>query len=536
MLCLSCSELSPFVYLSRLFILQGPDEDREEESELSVKEMVEQREKQKKEAELLRQAEIEETQRKMELLKKQEEARGCSWGINDEEVEDEEEEDGENPFAITDNEELYIDDPKKSLNGYFEREGLDPPQYEFSEAGFGKWKCSVELPLDTPSGEPMVAEVIQSGKKREAVVACALDACRILDRHGVLRQSTHESKKRKQKNWEQDDYYDSDEDVYLDRTGTIEKKREFRKSKVGKTDKKTDTYESLMERHSAIVNEMKEIEEKLEHAKAQAAAMDSEDVDALDAYMKAIKSGMMDSRTKMSLKRRMMELRQEEQKVRKLVNITKPASLPELQTGVTKAVTSGLAAGATVGKMKGSNIGKLQRKPLVSVNTLTKESDSKKEEEFKEEVEEDEEMEEDSKEKVNEINETRQTVKLMETVKEKTVSNNTGLASKSKPSEIKVDEKKDISQEPVKSRVKGPTLPLAAVLEKLKQESESMDTDNNEMSTQTDLAEKKSKPKFKKQKLTGSGMDPDDPDYTSWIPPENQVGDGKTFLNAKYGY
>ena len=64
---------------SRLFILQGPDTDREEESEMSASEMKEQREKQKKEAELLRQAEIEEAERKAELLKKREESKvSCS--------------------------------------------------------------------------------------------------------------------------------------------------------------------------------------------------------------------------------------------------------------------------------------------------------------------------------------------------------------------------------------------------------------------------------------------------------------------------
>lgn len=55
-----------------------------------------------------------------------------------------------------------------------------------------------------------------------------------------------ESRKRKQKNWEADDFYDSDEDTFLDRTGTIEKKRFMRMKKAGKDE--AETYESLVRR------------------------------------------------------------------------------------------------------------------------------------------------------------------------------------------------------------------------------------------------------------------------------------------------
>ncbi|KAJ4439301.1 hypothetical protein ANN_07423 [Periplaneta americana] len=226
---------------TRLFVLQGPEKDMEEESELTVTQM-----KEKRKLELAaRELEELEQQRIEEERKQREEEEGIDWGMGEDA--DEETDLTENPFAATQNEELYINDPKKTLRGWFEREGYDL-EYDVEEKGFGQFLCRVELPIESTRGCNVMAEALVKGKKKESVVQCALEACRILDRYGLLRQATHESKKRKAKNWEAEDFYDSDEDTFLDRTGTVEKKRQQRMRAAGKKDptEVVETYDSLM--------------------------------------------------------------------------------------------------------------------------------------------------------------------------------------------------------------------------------------------------------------------------------------------------
>ena len=98
----------------------------------------------------------------------------------------------------------------------------------------------------------------------------------MLDAEGVLRHSMKSNTgererekyiyntigyKRKQRDWEENDYYDSDEDNFLDRTGDgkyvlyilfvigvclVDRKRKVRMRKAGKIEESVETFESLV--------------------------------------------------------------------------------------------------------------------------------------------------------------------------------------------------------------------------------------------------------------------------------------------------
>lgn len=93
-------------------------------------------------------------------------------------------------------------------------------------------------------GRSLVAEFTHKGKKKECVAQCALEACRILDRNGVLRQSHHESRKRKVQSADEDD----DDDFY-DRTYQAQEKRD-RKSAVENST--ALSYEQLVRAHRRV--------------------------------------------------------------------------------------------------------------------------------------------------------------------------------------------------------------------------------------------------------------------------------------------
>lgn len=69
------------------------------------------------------------------------ESEGIDWGMGEDA--DEETDLQENPYASITDDDLILEDPKKTLRGWFEREGYDL-HYQAEEKGFGQFLCWVE--------------------------------------------------------------------------------------------------------------------------------------------------------------------------------------------------------------------------------------------------------------------------------------------------------------------------------------------------------------------------------------------------------
>ncbi|XP_042880061.1 kanadaptin-like isoform X2 [Penaeus japonicus] len=325
---------------TRMMILQGPEEDEEPEMEQTVTELKAAAAKRLEKLEKLESGEIEEDdreRRKREALEgKEEESRGIDWGMGDDAEEGEDGESDVNPFASL-NEELYLDDPKKTLRGWYEREGYDLPEYETDDISPGNYRCRLELPVPGPGGGPLVAIAEHRGKKKDVVVQCALEACRLLDRIGILRQAKHESHERKRRDWAENDYYDSDEDNFLDRTGDVERKRLKRMKKdSGKEGGSAETYDSLLTKYKEVIEELSSLEEKLAEADRLKQEADAEEEEDLDSFMQKLKTQVPDKHKRVMWKLRAIELRKEELRLRRLTNVARPFGVQEMKPYTSK--------------------------------------------------------------------------------------------------------------------------------------------------------------------------------------------------------
>ncbi|XP_078591239.1 kanadaptin-like [Branchiostoma floridae x Branchiostoma japonicum] len=519
---------------SRMYILQGPDEDQEDESEMTATELRDlhrqEREKTEQadtddvtESREAQEEEMEEWRRKKKKERDVEEE-GISWGM---EEDAEEEEDERNPFSLELTEEkeaYYVKDPKKALKNFFEREG-EELEYDVEEKGTSfhrQFYCRVRLPVEGPDGREQYAEATTSGKKKEAVLACALEACRLLDAYGVLRQQGYKSK-RVTRNWEENDYYDSDEDTFTDRTGDVEKKRIRRMKKAGKDENITHTYDSLSAQHEEVVQELRATEEKLAAARKKSDSEESED--PLEAFMSNMAAGSGLTKVEVSkLRLRLFELRREEQRLERLMKVAKPANLPQLSTtssGKPGESSTGVPTKKQpwrnlplTGAMKGRHT-LAKSKPQLAVPKPVQVPSAMDQEEVEEEDE-------------DEVEETKGEAVTMETEQVSASDLQTGTAATERLQEEEEQPKMANIQESVSKR------PWEGDVKEEQGEDQAAEEKFEDPKPQ--VPKKKKKSQSKADPPISKQYADDDPDYSMWVPPDNQSGDGKTSLNEKFGY
>ncbi|XP_017103550.2 kanadaptin [Drosophila bipectinata] len=529
---------------TRVYILQGPGEDEEPESELTVTEL-----KEKREQEIA--AAAAEKQRKILEAEERERNEGVSWGMGDDA--DEETDLTHNPYASTNNEDLFFDDPKKTLRGFFEREGLNL-EYKCDELSTGSFVCRVELPLDDSNGRPIIVEVNHKGRKKDCVVQCALEACRTLDRHGVLRQANQESQKRKiQKSGDSDD-----DDEFWDRTGDVARKKQ-RKENAGVN--VTLTYEDLLKQEQDLNEEMKKVDneiniyqQKEKKLKEQALKQQSAG-DDLDNFMDTLAEDVqqVDKTEIKKLRLEQQRLKGEQQKVQRLLKIAKPTALPFVTSNETLIGESS----STGVKKQLPMIGK--RNQFSKFKVVRAAASTQPKPQSNAFASDEEEVEEEDEEKRNEAEEPRKPEEIV-----------VAQTTEEKLEELSTTESKNLEeQEPnAKSEVSQPTIPKTEVLkpekvtpdvttvssdtiasvtapvESIKESNTSVEEDVSEQGAE-DAAQKKRRQRQRQRNKQRQDVDMDldelaehdDSDkYAKWVPPTNQSGDGITHLNEKFGY
>ncbi|KAH8407952.1 hypothetical protein KR222_005000 [Zaprionus bogoriensis] len=521
---------------TRVYILQGPSDDEEPESELTVTELREQREQQVAAA-------AAEKLRKAEEAVERERNEGVSWGMAEDA--DEETDLTHNPYASTNNEDLFFDDPKKTLRGFFEREGLTL-EYKCDELSQASFVCRVELPIDDSNGRPIVVEVTHKGRKKDCVVQCALEACRTLDRHGVLRQANQESQKRKiQKSGDSDD-----EDEFWDRTGDVARKKQ---RKANSNASVTLTYEDLLKQESELQAELQKIEQEIaayqqnEKRLKELAAKQQSAGDDLDNFMDTLSENVtqVDKTEIKKLRLEEQRIKTERQKVQRLIKIAKPTALPFLASSSSSGAGEGNTQEGSAQKKQLPMIGKRnQFSKFKVVKAMPTQRPKAQANAFASDGEEFDDEEEEEKEKKEEQ------TKLVEELKPKapTVASSTN--------EHTAEIESTVAQEVSTSDSIAATAAAAEEAEAKPAETEAQATKhtaNSELSAQQapeeedEAAATKRRRQRARQRANKQRQDVDmdlnelaeheeEEKYAKWVPPSNQNGDGFTHLNDKFGY
>ncbi|KAJ8666891.1 hypothetical protein QAD02_008553 [Eretmocerus hayati] len=221
------------------------------------------------------------------------------------------------------NEELYINDPKKALREWFKWEGHDL-EYYTEDRGYGRYSCSIDLTLDAV-GTTETVEILIKGSKEKAIDECALSACQFLHKFGLLKKALEE-KRSTTRNWKEVDYYDSDDDNFLDRTGVIEKKRHQRMNVTDKSSAEVDIHNELVAKYIEVTQRIKHLEESITQQSNKQKETNDLEEDTLDAFMTKLDSSTLNKTELLNIKIELKNLYQEKKLLQNTIDVNRLAS------------------------------------------------------------------------------------------------------------------------------------------------------------------------------------------------------------------
>merc|ERR1711971_1243601 len=133
-----------------------------------------------------------------------------------------------------------------------------------------------------------------------------------------------------------------------------------------------ETYDSLIANHKKAEQDMPEVETELKKAQQRKAAAEKRSASGdLDSYLSELKKGaQVDKETVTKLKVRIAELSKEKERLVKLINIARPANMPELKSA--DSAPSKPKAGIMIGRRPGKGLGMAAKIKSVSADSVLK--------------------------------------------------------------------------------------------------------------------------------------------------------------------
>jgi len=307
-------------------------------------------------------------------------------------------------------------------------------------------------------------------------------------------------------------YAKDDYDAFFDRTGRIEKRNEMKK----KTPHQVETYETLVAKQKIVMSQIKSLEEDISQIeKTTADSAQQSNSDDLDYFM--VQLNVTLQKEKIARKKKLLlEFNNDHERLSSLGKLVKPA-------------LSGL-----------SDTANFTENQLKLISQFEQELKKKK-------SDTDNDTRDRTAEKKQQIH--KQMTNLAKTSRLKTGQNldppitDPNNPQNPTPSDPSISTDLDPNRSfnvPLPTDYKDSAIPtyqpslLSGVAEAIEKQKKVERMKERELSTEEDDDENPAKNKKKKKKKTT--FDQDHQNYDSWIQPEGQSGDGRTYLNEKFGY